>query len=442
MATGVTPGATGRLRREVAAEGSRPRALGRVLLLAVLVLLAVGQMLYLVGVIAAKAGLNAYASTNDLAATLTGARIIRDGDGARLYDLGTQRAAQEQVVAPYITLGEDTLLPYIHPPFEAMLAAPLLGVPPGVLFLLWNGLMVLATAGSVLLLARALPLAEGTRWPLIAAIVAFAPLHQVLQMGQSSPLVLLGLCGAYVALRRGQEGWAGAALALMVVKPQMLLVLGVVVLLQRRWRALLVCGGILAALSVAAMPILGPLWPLHYARFLAGIGRWGGNHNEYPSIMHNWRGLVYHLLGGSTTGTAGPLIGALTLASLGLLLWVCWRHRAALGEQREGAASDLTWALACLIAILAAPHLYIHDLTLLIFPAWVIVHRLRAEGWPRPLATIWLALLWAGFVLPLGFMFRSEAYLFFPTVPTTLLIVAGAGLLVWQLTRQGVRREA
>ena len=440
MTTGVTPGTAGLVQapaRQAARTGNpRARAVGLKITLALLALLTLGQGLLWYGSVKSRASLDAYASGIDFTATLTGAQIIRDGDGARLYDLDVQRAAQRVLLAPYSAnqaapADSDTVLPYIHPPFEALLTAPLMGLPPGTLYLLWIGVIGLALVGSVLLLARTLPLVGESRWLMLAAICAYAPMHQVLLLGQSSPLVLLGLCGAYAGLKRGRDGWAGVALALMVVKPQMLLVVGVVLLLQLRWRPLVVCGSIIAGLTIAAMPILGLLWPLRYAQFLAGIGSWSGNHNEYPSIMHNWRGLIFHFAGGASSSVAGFLIAGLTAASLGALLWVWWRGAAA----RSGVA-DLLWALACVIAILAAPHLYIHDLTLLIFPAWIVVWWLQAHGWPRPLTQVWLAIIWGGFAFMQIFPFRSEAFLWLPTVPDTLLIVAATALLTWQALRR------
>ena len=437
MTTGVTPGTAGAMQapaHQAARMGNpRARAVGLKLTLALLALLTLGQGLLWYGSVRSRASLDAYASGIDFTATLTGAQIIRDGDGARLYDLDVQRTAQRGLLAPYSTntANSDTVLPYIHPPFEALLTAPLMGLPPGTLYLLWIGVIGLAMVGSVVLLARTLPLGGDSRWLMLAAICAFAPLHQVLLLGQSSPLVLLGLCGAYAGIKRGRDGWAGVALALMVVKPQMLLVVGVVLLLQLRWRPLVVCGSIIAGLTIAAMPILGVLWPLRYAQFLAGIGQWSGNHNEYPSIMHNWRGLIFHFAGGASASLAGFLIAALTAASLGVLLWVWW-HRVA----GQPGVPDLPWALASLIAILAAPHLYIHDLTLLIFPVWIVVWWLQAHGWPRPLTQVWLAIIWGGFAFTQIFPFRSEDFLWLPTVPDTLLIVAAAALLTWQALRR------
>jgi Glycosyltransferase family 87 len=376
-------------------------------------------------------GLDHYARGIDIAATLTGAQIIRDGDGGRLYELDTQRAAQERVLLPYITLRPDSLLPYLHPPFEAVLVAPLLGLPYGVLYLLWSGLILLALAGSVILLAGTLPVAGGARWLLLAAICSYNGVYQALWLGQSSPLVLLGLCGAYASLKRRRDGWAGVALVLMALKPQLLLVVALLLLLQWRWRPMVVCGGLLGGLGIAMMPLLGILWPLHYARFLSGITTWGGSHHEYPAIMHNWRGLAYNLFGGVAPGLVGPVVAGLTLIALLGLVLAWWRARGVVESAAGERAVDLTWAACVLLATLIAPHLYIHDLTLLIFPAWIIVARVVAGGWRPSLVRLWLVVLWSIHLLSLVFMMIADRWPSVPVVPTVLLCAAAAGLLVW-----------
>lgn len=445
MTTSVTPGATGAVRSPSPSaarlSGAGARATWRSLGIALLALLVVAQCLYLYGSIASKASLDVYARGIDLTATLVGSRVIRDGDGARLYDLDTQRAALARVLAPDLTYGGGADLPYIHPPFEALIVAPLLALPPGTLYLLWSGLILLATAAALLLLARTLPLGSGITAIVVVAVCAYGGLHQALLLGQSSPLVLLGLCGAYAGLHRRRDGWVGVALALMILKPQLLIVVGLALVVQRRWRALAVCAASIAGAGIAAMTVLGPLWPLRYARFLLGVSGWGPEHNVYPSIMQNWRGLGYHLVGGDPAGPAAAAIGALTAASVGLLLWV-WRRAAARAGHDEPGAEALAWGCTCLVAILAAPHLYLHDLTILIFPAWIAVWWLRATGWPRPATQLWLAIIWGSFLLALVYPFRSERFLFFPTVPGTLLLVAAAGLFALQALRPATGRES
>src|SRR5947208_3612150 len=85
-----------------------------------------------------------FARSKDFGMVLTGARIIRDGDGNQLYDLATQQAAQARVLAPYITRSE--LLPYNHTPAEALAIAPLMDLPYAVVYALWTLAAIVAVA--------------------------------------------------------------------------------------------------------------------------------------------------------------------------------------------------------------------------------------------------------------------------------------------------------
>jgi hypothetical protein len=435
---------TGRMQTEIgatigtaqdtraSAAWTRGRGVVAHIALVTTLLLAAFQLLMWVAPMAARGGPDSYTRRIDFAATLTGARIIRDGDGARLYDLATQRAAQAEIFRGYVSPDNESVLPYLHPPFEALAIAPLLGLGYGTLYLLWSALIIGAFAGSLALLARALPLTGAARWLLPTALCSYQALYQSLWLGQSSPLILLGLTGAFVALRRGRDGWAGAALALVAVKPQMLLVVALVLLLTGRWRPLVACGGVLGALTVAAMPLLGPLWPLQYARFLAGIGDWSGDFQIYPAIMHNWRGLTYNLLDRAAPALVGPLASGLALLTLGGLAWAAWRARSGRRGTTWTARHDFLWALACVAAVLVAPHLNAHDLTILALPAWIVVARLVAGRADRA-ARGWAALLWAVYLLALLIPTIADRYPAAPVVPKVTLFAVAALLLGWQV---------
>ncbi len=416
------------------ASGRRPWRFPLVArVVALMLLLAAFQLLLWYVPVQGRGGPDVYARGIDFAATLTGARVVRDGDGNNLYDLAVQRQAQARVLGSYITLKDGSVLPYLHPPFEALLVAPLLALSYGTLYLLWSGLIVLAFGGSLTLLAHTLPLRGGAAWLLPAALCSYQGLYQSLWLGQSSPLVLLGLTGAYVGVRRGRDGWAGVALALVAIKPQMLLVVGLVLLLLRRWRPLLVCGALLAAVSVAAMPLLGLLWPLRYARFLSGIAQWGDAFHEYPAIMHNWRGLVFNLFNDVAPWQVGPSVTVLTCLTFGGLGWAWWRARDELRAGSWGVSADLLWALACLLAVLVSPHLYMHDLTTLALPAWIIVARLIVGARERAAARRWSVLLWSVYLL--GFLLPTIAdrWPAAPVVPTVTLFALAAGLLIREI---------
>jgi hypothetical protein len=384
-------------------------------------------------------------SVSDFLATLTGALIVQEGHGPLLYDLAAQRDAQARLVAPSFTLAPDVLLPYNHLPFEALLLAPLAGGPPSAAYALWSVLMVASAIGAVALLRGAL-LPTGPRgWALLAAALSYHPLHRSLWLGQNTALVLLGLCGAYAALRRGREVLAGPPLVLVAFKPQIAPLVLAILVLERRWRALASFAALAIGLAVAAMPVLGAGWPLAYARLLLGVADWRGTGVINPRIMHNWRGLAANLadLAGWPPVTATALHYGLTAASLALLGWAWWRLRRPDDRRPAGAtaatvepdrrARDLLWALTGVVAVLVSPHLNPHDLALLLFPAWIAGAYATSGAWDAGQSRLWLALLWAGYLLPLALYAGPRPAV--AVVPSVLLLATAAGLLAWQLRR-------
>lgn len=409
------------------------------LAVAVAVCLIAGQLLVWGNAMRARGGPETYVRGLDFMATLTGARVVADGAGSRLYDLDTQRAAQARVIAGYVTLKPGTVLPYIHPPFEALALAPLMRLPYAAIYALWSLGMALAFAGALGLLAGALPLPAPVRWLMLLAACSFVPFHLALWYGQSSPLLLLGLAGAYAELRRGHEGRAGAWLALLVLKPQLVPVVVLLLALERRWRTLAVAAGVAGGASVAAMPVLGVTWPLQYARFvLVDLSRLGVRANVYPIIMPSLRGFAVNLLGGWAPALVTPAYAGLAALLVALFVWVWWRSRAARGAGRD----DALWALACLVAVLVATHVYMHDLPVLLLPAWIVAARALSGVWGARVARGWLALLWAGYGWALNFAFVPSPGL--TIVPTVLLLLAAIALLGRELAGGGarLRREA
>src|SRR5215218_4516411 len=116
------------------------------------------------GAVQGSGGPEGYVRVTDFISTLTGATIIRRGDGSRLYDIETQRATQRQ----YITLASPEapakLVAYDRPPFEALLVSPLVDMPYWVAFALWTLAAGLAMGLSIGLLDGALPVYRSVGW--------------------------------------------------------------------------------------------------------------------------------------------------------------------------------------------------------------------------------------------------------------------------------------
>ena len=376
----------------------------------------------------AGGGLEGWIRVSDFVSTLTGALIVHEGNGPLLYDQASQRAAQERVLAPYFTLNDDGLLPFNHLPSEAVLVAPLMDLPYALSFALWTVLALLAMGLSVWLLQRARPLPTPALWAMILAVAAFHPLHRALWLGQNSPLVLLGMCGAYAYLERGRHGRAGVWLALAALKPQILPVVVLLLILQRRWRALVTFATVLAGASVAVMPLVGVGWPFEYARLLLQVSGWD-NARITPAIMPNWRGFAINLFGGSAPALVAPVFVGLSALSIGLVVWAWWRVRDRRAQTTPSSQAaerrDLLWSLAGIVAVLDATHLNPHDLTLLLFPAWLVAAHVLSGRWERATSRLWLWLLWTIFALaPLTLIPRVGV------IAVPLLLAVAIGLLV------------
>src|SRR5208282_5954771 len=117
----------------------------------------------------------------------TAATILRNGHGHQLYDARTQYEAQKSFTGEISSRRGP--LPYIHPPFEALIFLPLTLLPYHRAFLAWDLLNVAALFGAALLLGRSVStLRLIPPWEFVIACVAFFPVFAGLLQGQDSIL--------------------------------------------------------------------------------------------------------------------------------------------------------------------------------------------------------------------------------------------------------------
>src|SRR5947207_2058047 len=193
---------------------------------------------------------------SDWPAFATGAKLALT-DPTHLYDLDVQRKVQLDVTggAVLATPGIKGILPFLAPAYVALIAVPfeLLGTELGGRLWILFGLACLGLG---------LWLASRPR-PVSAALPGFAAVPTALMLlnAQLDGIVALGL-GAAIALW-SRPFLAGLALGLTLVKPQLVLPLGLALIAARRWRVLAGWAVAGVVLAVSYLP-LDPGWIAHF----------------------------------------------------------------------------------------------------------------------------------------------------------------------------------
>ena len=285
----------------------------------------------------------------DYLAHWTGGRFLLDGRTDVLYDNQLQHDFQVPV-----TGGAPEVSWFVGPPIAAMLFAPFALLPYVGSVIAWSVFSVALLVASMVLLRPMLPRLGGPLYPVVVlAVAATQPVLETVGVGQDSALSLALWVAGLRLLRAGRDGWAGAVLALGMVKPQLFVLVPLVLLAQRRWRGLACWCASASGLLVLSLVVVGPDVLRDWVTMLRA--------DRYQDVIQSgqsWmmQGVPSLLAAISPTQLAGPaqavgyLISAALVAALVLVAW------------RAPHAVLPVWTLACLTTVVASPHLLGYDL--------------------------------------------------------------------------------
>jgi hypothetical protein len=324
-----------------------------------------------------------YAYRYDFLNVYVGTRAVVTGQASGLYDLATQRASTDAALAPYV---RPLLLPYTYPGYVAVLLAPLGLLSYGTAFVVWDLLNLAIVVWVVGRLVTSTTPVGAERLALAFVAAGFMPVLLGLLQGQFQLVPLLGMVEAVLMLRAGRERAAGAWLLLGLMKPHLVVLPLLALLIWRRWRVLGVFVLGTALITGLSMLVLGN-WLSGYLALLVDFTQQGAALGSYPAAMHNWRGLIYALLGSSSSLTALILLIILDILSVGLLVWLCRPQRIGITsrdprEPLPGAVWEAPFAVAILLGLLVSPHLYLHD-AVLALPAGFMLWRASSALTPH-----------------------------------------------------------
>lgn len=314
------------------------------------------------------------------------ASLISQGHADELYN--------SQVLADRISTtirhGTSVQLRYFYGPQVALPFVALLHLPFLAQAEVWVAASLVTYFGCVYVLWRNCAGLRGQARLVAIAAVAYPPLFHFFVRGQISVLILVCVTTAYLLFRSRREWLAGAALGLLVFKPQFLVAIPLVLLLGAAWRELagLAFSGT-AQLAFAWLYFGSSVMRSYVNMLLRSALQPGTTELRFSSVqMHSflsfWKMLV--------AWNAGVWV-LYALSSLGavFLAAVVWKSSASLATR---------FSALVLGAVLVNPHLYIYDLLVLVVPLllltdWVI------RDLDHPFAPTVALLLYLTFMLPL-----------------------------------------
>jgi hypothetical protein len=289
-------------------------------------------------------------------------------DRQSLYDLDRQQLYQNRI-APV-----EKVLPFVYPPITAAFLAPLAWFRFSTAFLIMTLVNLLLIGQSLRLLIRDLNLTrDQSHWLLLFTLCNFA-VHGVIFYGQTSAIVLLFLTLHVLAQRRAARPVAGVWAGLLCVKPQYLAIPHLIMLARRRWPEFVIAAAVATALIIGLFLWIGFAASAQYfqlaRRMVTADSDWW---NQWRG-MHNLRVLVIYGLPPAWQAVTWWLLSAVVV---GILIWINWPK----GQHSDDYATR--WIANCLGLLIVLPHLFTHDLTLLIIPGALLLSLVKPPVSPQ-----------------------------------------------------------
>jgi hypothetical protein len=323
----------------------------------------------------------------DFVTFYTGGLIIRQGNGSRLYDLGEQARIERHV------LDRGTLLINPHPPFEALWFSVLARLPYLKAYLLWGAINAIIWLLFQQVLRPHAPLPRHPYRYFLLCSMLF-PLWVALIRGQTSVLALLLFSLTFVCLKRGQDFRAGMFLGLGLFKFAVVLPFALICFLRNRWRMMTGFAAGASLLGVLSVMAVGLAGMRSYANLLMNVMR-NPDDPAYVNSFDIWgmptvRGFFTSLLTGHLSTV--HIRVTVAAASASLLLFAAWRWRQE-DRRRDGNPSGLMFAAALAVSLVTAPHLYMHDLTLMLLAVLLVIGSPQWPGKSRYRAALTVAIV-------------------------------------------------
>jgi hypothetical protein len=304
--------------------------------------------------------------STDFRAFYSAGRMVLDSHGSRLYSYSAQEQVQRSVISP-----DDQTLPFLYPPFAALLFVPFAWMPYKLAFASFT----LVSAIALMLVSAYLMKAKAAwiflpAWGVPLCAICLVPVLIAVLQGQISLLLLLIYTASHIAFSRGRTTCTGLLLSVALVKWQFALPVLFLFAAWRKWKVIGVAAAGATGLFCVSLAVAGVAGVREYAQSVLQIAArtasdpYGAKarYGMFGGDMPNLHGMFFVLTSGRPFGLALTAIG-----SLAVLFWATRRTP--------------SMSVALIAAMLVSYHMQAYDLTLLILPIGISVFEvIRAKG--------------------------------------------------------------
>jgi hypothetical protein len=321
--------------------------------LAVTSLLAASATLAILGTVAAH--IVTHTAIGDFLAYYTAGYLVRTGQGVHLYDPRVLEATERLLFPGHFNEPAG----YPLPVFAAWLFATLSKLSFSAAYIAFISIMAAALAGLLFVFNQLLAgVPKGQRALFLGCAALALPTLATIVFGQVDFIALYGLLAGYILLRSERRTLAGIALCLVLIKPQLLVGIGLYLLVKREWRAI----GSLAAVGVPLLVVpalltspstlLGNVHEIltHDTRALAAA---------HLDVNANWQGFIASVTGSDRLIYWGPGFAVIAAGAIAV----------AGSRWRRGLSFNRDYSIAVLLPLLVSPHVHTQNLIVVLLPA-------------------------------------------------------------------------
>lgn len=349
-------------------------------------------------------------NATDFMAFYAAGRIAQSHGYPDIYNIQLQQNVQQDVLG--FQLGDGQVLLYNHLPYLVPILAVIVNEDYKNSFIRWEVLLGLLCLSTTVFLINSLFTNEDSksRLMLAAGVFTFFPMFVSVWQGQDTAFLFLGVALWCAGILKKQDMTAAIGLALVSVRPHLCIALALPLVFKHRriwWRFI----AIASSLAIFSLLILTPKGSLDFISLLriSAEGKWFG---MKPEAMLNLLGLIIRSIPSINIHVIN--ITSWVIYGVGLaVIAALWIRSQAIDERLLG--------LTVLIATITAPHLHLHDLTLLVFPLLIIIKN-KGLQIPQPA----LLLIGTSFIFIAGMLIESIYFL----LPYGVYI-----FLMWSLLR-------